>query len=247
MKTKGDSEKLFGKWNELVLLFIGFVLTVIVGGLISTLIQNRTWDHQNSEIIKKEEIENAQKVFEEISSLIDSRMYLTRRLVWGHIRKINKDEIEKRFTRYDEMLYDWNLSLNKRQSLIKRYFGPLQRESFEFQIHDKFRIISQELDSLIRVNSKSPNEYVKIQEKLDQINDMIYGYNITLLNQIKKGQVGKLLDMNNLRQERVVHYNYLLKRGITYINMFNLNILILICLLLITCIILILRIIFRKK
>ena len=81
MTSKSDKEKLFGKWNELILLFIGFVLTVVVGGLISILIQNRTWDHQNSETIKKEEIENAQTVFEEISYLIDSRMHLTRRLL----------------------------------------------------------------------------------------------------------------------------------------------------------------------
>jgi len=194
MNTSIKNEKLFGKWNELILLTISFIMTVIVEGIISLMIQNRTWDHQNLEKIKTEEIGNAQKVFEEVSTAIDSRMYLTKRLLWGYTTKKNKEVIKERFNKYDEIIYDWNLNLNRRMSLINRYFGWDLRNIFERDVHDKFRIISSKLDYLIRINSRSINEYTKILEELDQIADNMYGYNVTLLARIKKERIGKLVE-----------------------------------------------------
>ncbi len=65
---------------------------------------------------------------------------------------IDKNEKIKRFSKYDDMIYDWNLNLNRRLSLIDRYFGWELRDIFEKDIHDKFRIISEKLDYLIRIN-----------------------------------------------------------------------------------------------
>lgn len=192
MNKKTENGKLFGKWNELVLMFVGFILTVVVGGLISMMIQNRTWDHQNSETIRREEINNAQVVYEDVSSAIDSRIYFTNRVVWGHLNKMGSDELNERFNKYDNALVNWNTNLNRRQALLNRYFGPHMRKVFEYQIHDKFRIISNQLDSLIRSGTESLDNYKNIQTEIDNINTKIYGYNNTLLNMIKKEEIGRL-------------------------------------------------------
>ena len=45
--------------DELVRIIVGFVLTTLLGGLLGTYLQRRTWDHQNEARLREEGLRRA--------------------------------------------------------------------------------------------------------------------------------------------------------------------------------------------
>ena len=69
--------------QQLLLLVTGFVLTSVLGGLLGYWLQSRSWAHQHDVQRRDEERQHALKTFEEISLLLDRRLYRMRRLYWA--------------------------------------------------------------------------------------------------------------------------------------------------------------------
>jgi hypothetical protein len=57
--------------ETLVPLVVGFVLTTVLGGLLGTYLQWRTWDHQNETRLREEELRRAGAVCQPVSGLLD--------------------------------------------------------------------------------------------------------------------------------------------------------------------------------
>ena len=58
--------KLFGKYDDLTRLLIGFALTTIIGGSLGYYFQYRSWEYQNREKRYEAEISKASDAFDEI-------------------------------------------------------------------------------------------------------------------------------------------------------------------------------------
>src|SRR6185437_4869421 len=82
---QGRRERQMGQ--QLLLLVVGFVLTSVLGGLLGYLLQSRAWAHQHDVQRRDEERQQTLKTFEEISLLLDRRLYRMRRLYWAARRK----------------------------------------------------------------------------------------------------------------------------------------------------------------
>jgi len=83
----------FSKRNkEYIILLLGFLLTTICGSILTYNFQKRSWEHQHEVELQDKERQQAEYVFSEISSLMDSRIYNMRRLFLGKANKI--DEVE---------------------------------------------------------------------------------------------------------------------------------------------------------
>lgn len=67
---------------DLFKLFLAFVLTTVFGGLLGYYFQKRSWTHQNTTKLLESERNVATKLFEEISVLLDKRLYSMRQLYW---------------------------------------------------------------------------------------------------------------------------------------------------------------------
>lgn len=75
--------------NQLVPVVAGFFLTTIIGGLLGFLLQNRSWENQHKVLaneqerqrtlqIAEQERKEAVQIFDEISRLMDKRLYRLR-------------------------------------------------------------------------------------------------------------------------------------------------------------------------
>jgi type II secretory pathway pseudopilin PulG len=45
--------------DQLVLIVVGFLLTTVLGGLLGTYLQQRTWEHQNRARLREDELRRA--------------------------------------------------------------------------------------------------------------------------------------------------------------------------------------------
>ena len=69
--------------DPIVLLVMGFLLTSVLGGGLAYLFQQRAWRHQYK--IQRQDLHHQQalKTFEELSSLLDQRLYRMRLIFWA--------------------------------------------------------------------------------------------------------------------------------------------------------------------
>jgi Tfp pilus assembly protein PilN len=63
-------------------LIVGFLLTTVAGGVLGYFFQSRSWSHQYDAQFREQERERAAKAFDEISRLLDKRLYRLRQLYW---------------------------------------------------------------------------------------------------------------------------------------------------------------------
>jgi hypothetical protein len=56
--------------NSIVPLVVGFMLTAVLGGLLGTYLQQRSWKHQNDARLREEELRRADDVCHAVSQLL---------------------------------------------------------------------------------------------------------------------------------------------------------------------------------
>jgi hypothetical protein len=80
---RGVGVMLSAMGDQVFLLVIGFLLTSVAGGVLGLLFQERSWSHQHRAQQLDQQREQAIKVFEEVSSLLDRRLYRMRLVFWA--------------------------------------------------------------------------------------------------------------------------------------------------------------------
>ena len=125
------------KKHEFRMIFFNFLLITVGGGCLTSFYQ---WlqdgrriqsDKSQAEInIMEQRRTQATTLFNEISPLIDTRLYNWRRLAWGLEDRIPEDSLKIRYNEYLEIFYAWNHNINKNRALICRFFGPQLGEQF---------------------------------------------------------------------------------------------------------------------
>ena len=122
--------------HPLILLFVGFVLTGIIGQILIGRIQRKNWEHQFKIERLNHQIKEARATYEHISRLLDKRIYRSRRLSSSFRdrdnRKIN-NKCADRFKEFDDILYVWNDSLNSNITKIDIYFGEQKKSFFKMK------------------------------------------------------------------------------------------------------------------
>lgn len=179
--------------TQIVLLLIGFVLTTVVGGLLGSYFQNRNWKHQNRVKLAESERAAATQIFENISSLMDKRVYRMMQLNWK-IRSdaTDNDTLEKQMKKYREILYEWNDSLNSNLALTQSYFGTKIRNYLEGTIYEKFSAIGASLEKGYTERKKTgkADGFKKTTLGLTNLRHNIYRLNMLMIGLIQKGEVG---------------------------------------------------------
>lgn len=183
--------KLFGKYHDLALIGIGFLLTTVAGGFIGYYVQHISWKSDNITKLYQTEIYNANQVFEDISKLMDKRLYRTRRLIWGSMGGKEIIILERR-NNYREFLIEWNDNLNRNLARIHRYFGEDMRVEFENDISKYFVSLDSKIG--LSLKRKDYKNMSKLNDEVNEFNPKIYNYNIKMLKAIQSGRVGIFLD-----------------------------------------------------
>jgi hypothetical protein len=182
---------------EIVRLLVGFVLTTVLGGVLGSYLQQRSWKHQNEVHLKEEGLKQAKAVCESVSRLLDKRLYRMLRLYYacdGYAQgSISKEVLEQRLRDYDNVLYEWNDGLNLNLALIGTYFGKSAREYLDFNIYERFKAAGSSLEQAYRAVSQESHAnfpFDELHSQLDQLNDKVYRLGVFMMTQLREGQVG---------------------------------------------------------
>ena len=92
------------------------------------------------------------KVFEEVSSLLDKRLYRMRRLYWAAKGAAHDGEsaaLAAPLDDYRETLELWNDNLNRNLALVHAYFGRGARRRLEIELYEEYAAIGRALEDLV--------------------------------------------------------------------------------------------------
>lgn len=171
--------------NEpLVLLVVGFVLTSVVGGALTWHFQQRAWRHQYEVERRDQRHQLALKTFEELSALLDQRLYRMRLVYWAAKRRAlakgDLASVDATLTEYRSNLRLWNDNLNRNLALVETYFGSSARQQFERNLLEEYAAIGAELDD-------APMRVRPVGRRLSALGNSVYRFNLQMLNSIRDG------------------------------------------------------------
>lgn len=132
----------------------------------------------------------ATQLFEDLSRLMDKRLYRMRRVHTGMADPRAQGDLKNRWTAYREVLYEWNENLNRNLALTQRYFGDKARRTLQDEIAAGFRELSILLEGGPYPDSGLTN-YEYRQIVADRLNNSIYAFDILLIEAIQSGEVGQ--------------------------------------------------------
>jgi hypothetical protein len=177
------------RWHDVIMLVLGFVLTTVVGGSL-THIYELSQEHQR---VNEQRRAEATKLFEDLSRLMDTRIYKWRQVAWAVEDGKSASEIWKKYDDYQQILFEWSSSVNRNRALLCRYFGPDAGTAFETKIMPGFRNIQETLRKRLETNAVS-RKVTFSREALaycaDPLSHLIYQLNNRLAESIRSGDVG---------------------------------------------------------
>ncbi|HEU0299411.1 MAG TPA: hypothetical protein VFR37_08155 [Longimicrobium sp.] len=158
----------FGRYEKVALLMLGFVLTTVGGALIGGYLQTRSRFKAQQE-----------QVFTEVARQMDLRSYRTEQLLNGLRGDVEYASLETRRREYRPALEEWNINRNRNSALIERYFGKNASECFD-SIHVSFFNIHRSI--------RDKADYSAIaQEDLPALRKQIKGFDRYLLDRARTG------------------------------------------------------------
>lgn len=102
-----NKEKWFGKYHDVLLLLIGFILTTIAGGFISYVYQKKMFDYQKQVLIYENKQNEILKVYNQVTKIIVMRNVMGKRLVKSIEDKEDPSEIKRYYDKYYESVDAW--------------------------------------------------------------------------------------------------------------------------------------------
>ncbi len=189
--------------DELVFLVVGFVLTTVGGAVLGYLLQNRSWSRQREVTLVQAEREAALRVFEELSTLMDRRLYRMRRLE-GVLsdEEAADDELERARADYRAVLFEWNDSLNRSLARVETYFGRSVRVYVELHVYEGFKALHQLLMSMLSADGLAS---ASVADILQPLSDRIYDLNAAMGELVRDGLVGRHVPAEFIVKDRAGH------------------------------------------
>jgi Rad3-related DNA helicase len=179
-------------------IIIGFLLTTVLGGVLGFYFQNRTWDHQNKiqraeqerlhmMQLNEEKREKALQIFDEVSRLMDKRLYRLRLLYWSlpaeEGQASRSPSAESRFEDYRQVLFEWNDSINRNLALLKHYFGQRMRDRLDYEVGASFVELGRILENWWKTGVP-PEADQSFDSKLQNLASLVYAFNLDMISVI---------------------------------------------------------------
>jgi hypothetical protein len=197
-RTEGGSAQ---QWegpmvDQLMVLTVGFLLTGVFGGVLGYFFQRRAWAHQHEVERRDEERQQAVKVFEEVSSLLDRRLYRMRRVYWAARRRVEgseSDQLAAALDDYRDVLMVWNDNLNRSLALVDTYFGHGLRRQLEIDVYGQYAAVGRALDEFVRKASgdDSAVEVPPLARRLNTLSYQVYQLNSRMLKLMQDQRLGR--------------------------------------------------------
>lgn len=179
------------KYQELVLLLLGFLLTTVIGGYLGAKFQERSWNHQHQVQAYESERETATKGFDNLSDLMDRRLLRMRQLAWKLEEAKNLGDVEEERKKNKEARDEWSMQLNRNLAFTQRYFGDQARSVLENEVSNGFTRIHAGFNEVIKSGKLDRAAFQKLGDDIDKFNPTIYAFDLSLMQAIQDGKVGR--------------------------------------------------------
>ena len=193
--------------NELVPVITGFFLTTVLGGLLGFWLQNRSWAHQHKILVAEQEHqhkilvaeqkrEKAVQIFDEISRLMDKRLYRLRLIYWelaDEGDQANRSpSTESRWEDYRQVLYEWNDNINRNLALLQRYFGQEMRNRLDNGVGLSFVMLGRVMEQWSKSGEPATTQS-DVESRLKNLSNLVYAFNVDMIRAIQSEVVGSLI------------------------------------------------------
>lgn len=187
--------------QNLAAILLGFALTTVAGGWWAARLQERSWTRQNETRMREVEGDRAATACQDLTSLLDRRLYRMQRLLWAamnHAAKPAGEELEQRRQEYVDVLIVWNERLNMNLSVVGSYFGDDARAYLD-GLYEDFRRVGQGVEGAVRAartggDPSGAAKQIAVEFeglRIGTLNDRVYQFGLTLMGQLREGQVGR--------------------------------------------------------
>lgn len=181
--SKSESERLFGKYDDLIRLLLGFFLTGVLGTYLS---------HKYT--TEQSDLASASKIFNDYSKLAGDRYFAQNRLYQtlkaaqdDTTHQKDQERLLERVDAYQDAVQTWNSARGFNREMIKLYFGqPLWNA--ERDIHYKFRSWGQALEA--EVKTKGSIDYNCMDAEIDRLLSEVNNLQSRMAKSIQEGKVG---------------------------------------------------------
>jgi hypothetical protein len=175
-------DKLFGKYNDVVMMVFGFLLTGLVGTYISQVYTT-----------KSAELAAANKIFADHNKLIGDRYFAMNQvmLVLAGNRKTPKrwkaSQVEQRWELYRRELQNWNSTRSYNRELIRVYFGD-ELSNEERDIHYLLRAWGESMEH----EQERPGsvDFDCLNRKVDEFLERSHQFSFKLAEAMRDGRIG---------------------------------------------------------
>ena len=116
--------------SPLGLLLLGFCLTTVLGGLLTTRLQRALWERQTRLEVFRRRYEEGTVFLDQLSSLIDRRLFGLQRLLWVIEEGVEADQLETKEREYFQTVIEWNGTLRSNRNKIRLLIGESQASDF---------------------------------------------------------------------------------------------------------------------
>lgn len=178
--------------KDIFLILITFVLTTFVGGYF----QERSWKQQQDDTLLREERERAENTFSEISSSMDERLYQMKYMLKAYKGGDKKNQ-DDAWVLYKNALFGWNKNMNKYFALLNRYFGENYSSYYRKEIFGAFEYWDYKIQLLREEDNLESRDLQELDDGLAVLSNIIYKYDLHLLNAMKSGNVGVFAKKDN--------------------------------------------------
>lgn len=184
------SDKLFGKYDEFVRMFLGFLLTGVVGAYLS---------HRYT--TQQADLSAAAKVFSEHSKLVGQR-YFAMNQVTLQLRDIQtknsqnmRKELDIRWGSYKSVLQEWNSARGFNREMIRLYFGD-EHWNRERDIHYQFRSWGKALE--LEYKTKNSIDFECLNKHIDELLEKTHEFRVGMAQAMQAGNVGSSRKRRNI-------------------------------------------------
>lgn len=182
VRARTGSDKLFGRYDELMRLVLGFLLTGVLGAYLS---------HKYT--TEQADLTAAGKVFVDHSKLVGDRYFAQNRLYQdikdtrsGALRP-NTERFNQRLEAYRDAVQLWNSTRGFNREMIRLYFGqPLWNA--ERNIHYTFRSWGQALEAEIR--KPGSLDFKCMESEIDKLLTAVNQLQSDMAKAMQEGKVG---------------------------------------------------------
>lgn len=191
-----NQDKFMGRYHDLAVTVIGALITGIIGTCIAVWLESKMHDSRVEIEAVRFEVESAQKVYHEISAMVDRRSYMGGR-VFDAMKDHGDSEITSRLWReYMESVNLWNSNWNRVNSSIELYYGKEVHQWYADNINWRMVKIHEALVRL-RKNPENVNDIKFVEYGFESLKTSIYGLNARMIQMIQRRRVGAYVNTDD--------------------------------------------------